>query len=50
MFTIKLDFIYDEVGNLRMSRDRMRATVGISDPDFDPLKGYIVDSVSPVGS
>ena len=46
MFTIKGHLI-DEIENLPMSRDAMRATLDIPDPNFDPLKGYIVEPGSP---
>ena len=45
MFSIRGNLI-DEIENLPMSKDAMRATLGIEDPNFDPLKGFIVDNVS----
>ena len=49
MFTIKGNLI-DEIENLPMSKDYMRAILDIPDPEFDPLKGYIVNSDSLSGS
>ena len=45
MFSIRGNLI-DEIENLPMSKDAMRDTLGIEDPNFDPLKGFIVDNVS----
>jgi site-specific DNA recombinase len=45
MFTIKGNLI-NEIENLPMSKEAMRDLLDIPDPEFDPLKGYIVDSVS----